>query len=338
MFNRIRCFRSVALTTLAGLSLAACATTSTTQANIGDGSTAMAMPQHSQAEYEQDRQAILAMQGEYAVTFDFREIVAIAPGYELAEPKHTPAREVVIVVEDSGDFIMLQHLLLVGPDEHPLIVKHWRQDWRYQPSRILAFQGHDDWTMEDVSAADQNGAWSQTVYQVDDSPRYAAVAQWRHDDDASTWEPPVSWRPLPRRDDTTRDDYDAIAAVNRHTVTEWGWIHEQDNSKIALRDGEERELVREIGVNTYTRTDLARDDAAHSYWEATADYWALVRERFNTLEAEANRFHIEDDAEGTLLYGPVLEAGQRILFGMTDTETAWDDAQVYLDSQITVEN
>jgi len=39
---------------------------------------------------------------------------------------------------------------------------------------------------------------------------------------ASTWEPEVSWRPLPRRDGTTRDDYDVIEAVNRHTITAWG--------------------------------------------------------------------------------------------------------------------
>lgn len=312
----------------ASMMLTACATTS--------DMSVPAIADRSEADFQRDREAILAMQGEYAVTFEFIETVAIAPGYELVEPKHTPAREVVVVVEDTGDFIMLQHLLVVGSEESPFIVKHWRQDWRYEPDTVLAFQGHDEWTVEAVSAADQAGAWSQTVYQVDDSPRYAAVAEWDHAPEASTWEPPVSWRPLPRRDDTTRDDYDTIAAVNRHTVTPWGWIHEQDNSKIALRDGTEREIVREQGVNTYTRTELASAQTAYDYWEATADYWALVRGYFNALEAEdaGYRFHIDDDAEGTLLYGPVLDAGQRILFGLSDTDTAWDEAQVFLNSQI----
>jgi len=312
----------------ASIMLAACAATSNVAAPV--------MADRSEADYQRDRAAILAMQGEYAVTFEFIETVAIAPDYELVEPKHTPAREVVVVVEDTGDFIMLQHLLVVGSEENPFIVKHWRQDWRYQPDTVLAFQGHDDWTVEAVTAADRAGAWSQTVYQVDDSPRYAAVAEWDHAPEASTWEPPVSWRPLPRRDDTTRDDYDTIAAVNRHTITAWGWIHEQDNSKVALRDGTEREIVREQGVNTYTRTELASAQAAYDYWEATADYWALVRGYFKALEAEepGYRFHIEDDAEGTLLYGPVLDAGQRILFGIADTETAWDEAQIYLNSQV----
>ncbi len=295
-------------------------------------------PAQRSAAFEQDRSAILAMQGEYAVTFDFIETVAIEPGYELAEQKTTPAREVVILVEDSGDFIMLQHLLIVGDADNPFIVKHWRQDWRYEPETVLAFQGHDDWTIEAVAPAARAGAWSQTVYQVDDSPRYAAVAPWDHGVNASTWEPPVSWRPLPRRDDTTRDDYDVIAAVNRHTITDRGWVHDQDNSKLALRDGQERQIVREIGTNTYVRTDLANDQAAHEYWAATADYWELVRGYFMDLEAQpvGTRFHIEDDAEGTLLYGPVLEAGQRILFGMSDNQTAWDEAQAFLNSQVEI--
>lgn len=320
----------------AALALAGCATTgSADTAGIAPQS---AVPVHSPAAFERDRQAILAMLGEYDVTFDFRETVPIADGYELAEPKLTPAREVVLLVEDTGNFIMLQHLLIVGPEDEPFIVKHWRQDWRYEPETVLAFRGHDDWTVEEVDAAEAAGAWSQTVYQVDDSPRYAAVAPWSHDENGvSTWEPPVSWRPLPRRDDTTRDDYDVIAAVNRHTITPWGWTHEQDNSKLVLEeDGSTRELVREIGVNTYRETDLSNDRAARDYWAATQDYWAMVRARFDGLEANTRRFHVEDDAEGTLLYGPVLEAGQRVLFGLATPEEAFAEAQAYLDSQITV--
>ncbi|MAZ90654.1 MAG: hypothetical protein CMF76_01620 [Maricaulis sp.] len=318
------------------LTAGGCATTNT--ATGGETAAVAPMSERSRALYQQDREAILAMQGEYAVTFDFRETVPVADGYELAEPKLTPAREVVIVVEDTGDFIMLQHLLIVGPEEEPFIVKHWRQDWRYEPETVLAFQGHDDWTVEAVPAAEAAGAWSQTVYQVDDSPRYAAVAPWTHDaDGVSTWEPPVSWRPLPRRDDTTRDDYDVIAAVNRHTVMPWGWTHEQDNSKLVVEeDGAVHELVREIGVNTYRKTDLGNDQAAHDYWAATQDYWAMVRGYFDNLETGTQGFHIEDDAEGTLLYGPVLEAGQRVLFGIAAAEEAYAEAEVLLNSQITV--
>ena len=326
---------------LAAFALNACA--STTAMNVASTPVEPAptepapveTPAFDEAKFEADREAILAMLGEYAVTFDFIETVAIEPGYELADQKVTPAREVVILVEDRGDYIALQHLLLVGPEDEPFVIKHWRQDWQYEPSRLMAYRGFQNWEMVNLAPQDVAGAWSQTVYQVDDSPRYAGVASWEHAPNASTWEPPVSWRPLPRRDATTRDDYDVIAAVNRHTITEWGWTHEQDNQKLVLREGAPREVVREHGVNSYHRTDLERDDAVHLYWEMTAAFWAQVREEWNTIMASNDSFHVDDDAEGTRLYGPVLSEGQAIFFEAKTTEEAWAEAEALIASQVT---
>ncbi|MEE2566206.1 DUF6607 family protein [Hyphobacterium marinum] len=321
------------LVALASLT-AACATTS----NSGDmaGAVPAAQPVHTEAEFQRDREAILAMTGEYDVVFDFREMFALQEGYELADPKVSGAYEVVRVIEDRGDFISLQHFLLVGDEDEPMVIKHWRQDWQYEPARVMDFLGNDDWAMRDVAAADAAGAWSQSVYQVDDSPRYGAVGRWVHDNGISTWEPPVSRRPLPRRDDTTRSDYQAIAAVNRHVITPWGWVHEQDNTKIIIDGNGERPLVREVGVNTYARTDLAHDSAADEYWAATADYWTQVRSWWDMLEATADEFHVEDDADGTLLYGPMLNASMRIAFGTSDTEAAWEETEDLFASQVTV--
>ena len=203
---------------------------------------------------------------------------------------------------------------------------------------MLAYRGSNTWDVVEIAPEEARGAWSQTVYRVDDSPRYAATARWDHAPEASTWEPPVSWRPLPRRDATTRDDYDVIAAVNRHTVTEWGWSHEQDNSKLILSGtGEPRELVREHGINTYTRTDLPGDEAAADYWESTRDYWARVREAWDALIARADTVAIEDDADGTLLYGPMLSEAQAVHFGLETTEEAWTDAVEIMQAQITAD-
>ena len=154
-------------------------------------------------------------------------------GYELKEPKLSGGFEVVLVVEDRGDFISLQHIL-VGGGENGIPIKHWRQDWQYEPERVLVFVGGNAWEWRDVSPAKRAGRWSQTVYQVDDAPRYAAVGDWSYDDGIAEWTPPSEWRPLPRRDMTTRDDYHAIDAVNRHALTPTGWVHEQDNSKLIL--------------------------------------------------------------------------------------------------------
>ncbi|WP_421790640.1 DUF6607 family protein [Hyphobacterium sp.] len=322
--------------------LTACATTQSGTQTGGSAmmSTAAIAPlyERSEAEFQRDREAILAMAGEYDVTFDFREVVALQDGYELADDKLSEAREVVRVIEDTGDLIVMQHLLLTGEEDDAMVIKHWRQDWEYQPERMMAFRGHDNWDMVEISDAEAAGAWSQSVYQVDDSPRYAGLARWEHGEAISTWEPETSWRPLPRRDDTTRSDYHAIEAVNRHVVTAWGWVHEQDNTKLVVgEDGEFTPLVREVGVNTYVRTDLPNDSNADEYWAATADYWQLVRDYWDNLEATTTGFHVDDDAEGTLLYGPMLNASMRLFFGAETVDGAWTEAQELLNAQVDVQ-
>ena len=183
---------TLATASLAALTLGACASTGAT---LNEAPHAQHAYANHESEFEADRQAILAMAGEYEVTFDFTEFLPIDAAYELADPKVTPAREVVYVIADEGDFISLQHLLLVGDLEDPFVVKHWRQDWAYEPDRLMAYRGFGAWEMDDLSADQSHGAWSQTVYQVDDSPRYAGIARWEHAPEASTWEPARSWRP-----------------------------------------------------------------------------------------------------------------------------------------------
>lgn len=285
-------------------------------------------PASAQAEaekFEADRRAILAMAGDYAVTFDFRETVAFADGYTLKEPKLSGGHEVVRVIEDSGDFISLQHILVVGGEEK-MPIKHWRQDWKYEPARVLKFVGGNAWKMEDVSADARDGAWSQVVYQVDDAPRYGAVGKWTHEAGVSEWTPPAEWRPLPRRDATTRDDYDAVDAVNRHAITPFGWVHEQDNSKLVLRDGEPQVIVREVGVNTYRRIESTDANVADDYWAATKDYWAGVRAEWTRLENEAGAFGLTVQGEPEPVYIPLLNLADAVQAGETTSDAAVADA------------
>ncbi len=273
------------------------------------------------AKFEADRQAILAMAGDYAVTFDFRETVPFADGYEMKEPKVSAAHEIVRVIEDSGDFISIQHILVVGGAQKAP-VKHWRQDWRYEPAQVLKFVGGNAWRMEAVSADERAGAWSQVVYQVDDAPRYGAVGKWTHEAGVSEWTPPAEWRPLPRRDATTRDDYDAVDAVNRHAITPFGWVHEQDNSKLVLRDGAPHVIVREVGVNTYRKIESSDAHIADDYWAATKDYWAGVRAEWARLENESGEFALTVQGEPEPVYNPLLALAK----GVQDGEMAGDAA------------
>lgn len=324
---------------LVGLVLMALTACAANQAPPQSAQSAGSAPVQSAApvDFEKDRQAILAMTGTYDVTFHFEETVALAEGYELKPEKTSGGKEIVFVVEDTGTTIRLQHILAVGDMEDPIIVKHWRQDWVYEPASILTYAGHEKWAVKPIPADTRDGAWAQKVYQVDDSPRYAAVGRWSHENGVSTWESPVSWRPLPRRDATTRDDYHVIAAVNRHTITPWGWSHEQDNEKLVLDGGAPEALVREIGVNSYVKTDDFPRLATEDYWEETADYWAAVRDKWDRIEAEAALVKVDGKEPDNPLYIPLLELASGIAEGETSTESAIDDVEQIFAARVSTE-
>ena len=212
-----------------------------------------------------DRQAILAMAGKYKVEFNFMETVALAKGYAAKPPKRSGATELVLVIEDTPRRIELQHILVMG--DPATVVKHWRQRWDYEDADLVEFQGHATWAHRRLGPAEAKGTWTQSVFEVDDAPRYEGVGRWVHAGDSSSWESNETWRPLPRREYTTRDDYQVLLGRNRHTVTPAGWVHEQDNVKVRLDPSREL-LVREAGLNRYTRVD--KDLAAgEAYWKET---------------------------------------------------------------------
>ena len=63
---------------------------------------------------EKDRLAILGMQGEYRVDFNFEETVLLKPGYSKQDDKNTGGFETVVVVKEDPNHIVLQHLLARG--------------------------------------------------------------------------------------------------------------------------------------------------------------------------------------------------------------------------------
>lgn len=242
--------------------------------------------------FERDRRAILAMAGEYRASFDFIEVAGFTENYRQTQPYQSWGTEKIYVLEDKGDFISLQHILQMefvddeGNVKGPYVTKHWRQDWRFEPQDILIFQGLNQWSLHEVPPDDRRGAWSQTVYHVDDSPRYAAVAEWEHTRNYSAWKSPETWRPLPRREFSVRDDYDVLIGTNIHTITPNGWIHEQHNNKAVLnRDANLRAkraiLSREYGLNRYERIQNTDFSAADAYLERTEIFWKYVRQEWD---------------------------------------------------------
>ncbi|TWB39919.1 DUF6607 family protein [Nitrospirillum viridazoti] len=267
----------------------------------------------STAAPEQDRKAILAMAGTYKVTFDFRETTPFLADYKPIAPKVSGGDEVVRVVEDTGSIIRLQHILVVdGEDGLPVVVKHWRQDWVHQPATVLTYQGTGHWSLTPVEGAAARGAWSQTVWQTDDSPRYGGVGRWRHDAGVSRWTSDETWRPLARRDATRHPPYDRYSGTNRHALTPAGWVHEQDNAKIGPRDGTLVTFVHETVVNTYNRSDDFPVAAAEEYWARTSTYWAAVRAAWDQAIARHQGVSVTEEANNGSVTG-------KALMGLADT-------------------
>lgn len=281
--------------------------------------------------FEQDRQAILSMAGDYRVRFDMRETTAFLPGYEPLAPKTSGGYEVIRVIDDSGDRISLQHLLVAEHEGETFVIKHWRQDWIYQPATVLTYYGPDQWTLSDVSADQRAGAWSQTVWQTDDSPRYGGVGRWTYANGVAQWESDVTLRPLARRDAVRHPDYDRYVGVNRHALTPSGWVHLQDNVKLGEVEGDGEGLaayVHEDVVNTYTRFDGYEVAAADAYWAATADYWAEVRGAWDAAIAEFDGVHVDEEAEwGSVVSQRLMELADRVQAGEIDTAAASEAAR-----------
>ena len=128
--------------------------------------------------FEKDRLAILAMQGEHKVNFDFMETMGFVENYTPQKPYQSWGTEFVTVIEDEKNFISLQHIMVMffeqddGTVSDPVVVKHWRQDWKYQDKYISEFVGNNTWNKQKLTWNQRKGNWSQAVYQVDDSPRY----------------------------------------------------------------------------------------------------------------------------------------------------------------------
>lgn len=265
----------------AGLLLASCLSMPSATPAWADAPIAPASAEAAQAKLAADRQNILAMVGNYKVTFDFHETTPWLAGYVPIPSKITSGHESVRVIEDSGRRIVLQHLLVVEHEGKTIVVKHWRQDWTYEPTSVLTYAGQGHWKLEEVPEALRKGRWSQTVWQTDDSPRYGGWGEWTVEGGVPRWRSSWTWRPLARRDAVRHPVYDRYLSINRHSPTPTGWIHWQDNLKMGLKEGKTVPIVQESGLNTYERASDYDIAAADVYWQKTASYWAEVRKAWD---------------------------------------------------------
>ncbi|NIG53738.1 DUF6607 family protein [Chitinophaga sp. Cy-1792] len=237
------------------------------------------LAQKADSKLQQDKAAIKDMCGCMEVTFEYTETF---PGDTTYKPKGyhkiTDAVEYVTVADEKNNRIVLQHLLVAGGE----VIKHWTEDWQYENQQLLAYSKNDTWNKMNLTAAAVKGQWTQKVFGVDDEPRYEGSATWVHADGRHYWES-TSDAPLPRREYTTRSDYNVLQRTNHHEITSFGSLHEQDNKKILRDAAGDKVIVGEKGLNTYRRTDESKCQQAKAWWEQNKQFWAVVRQQWDKL-------------------------------------------------------
>lgn len=191
----------------------------------------------------------------------------------------------------------LQHLLVINDT---IIVKHWREEWVYEHDEILEFQGDRVWTRKSLPAESVKGSWTQTIWEVNDEPRYQGKGQWIHNDEKTYWESTVD-APLPRREYTKRSDYNILRRQNRLILRENGYVHEQDNQKIKREQGADRLIVLEKGYNTYYRVEESECAPARKYWKENQLFWTLVRRNWEQILEGVAQVKVEEKVEDKIL-------------------------------------
>ncbi len=283
------------------------------------------------AKFERDRIAILSMQGGYRATFDFIETVGFTKNYEAKAPYQSWGTEYIYLVEDRGDFISLQHILVMriimedGSVSEPFVMKHWRQDWQYEDTDLHQYQGHNVWSRKVVDKEISRGKWSQAVFQVDDSPRYEALGEWSHSGKISIWTSHQTRRPLPRREFSVRSDYHLLEGVNRLTINFNGWVQEEDNLKKVLDRDEKVEneapyLAREAGIARYELIKNYDFSAGDEYWKKTSQFWSFVRSYWKQILGSTEKFEILASYEDRKLYQNMFRLADEAAKGLHSTE------------------
>ena len=277
------------------------------------------------AKREKDRESIKKMCGCFEVEFKFSETFNYSEDslYVPSENKIANALEYAQLVQEKDDLIMIQHLLIVGDESNPHIVKHWRQDWLFENKDFYSYDGDNKWDFLKKNESDVAGTWTQKVYQVDDSPRYEGNGSWVYVDGKTYWESETN-APLPRREYTKRSDYNITLRRNKHIISDEGWVHDQNNDKI-LREKRKKDFViaEEKGINTYKRVPDERCEGAIKWWQENQNFWSLVRSSWDNIYGNKKDLELFQKVEGKRLYS--------ILFSM-DTNSDKESIEKVLKS------
>ncbi len=236
--------------------------------------------QMTQAQSKEDISSIKSLCGCYEVEFKYAETFATDKNYQLKDKYIAKGIEWAGLVEGTDKKFVIQHILVV---DDSMIVKHWREDWVYENTDLLQYKQGTEWKKVHLPAQQVAGQWTQSVWEVDDAPRYQGTALWVHQNGQHYWKNTTD-APLPRREYTKRKDYNVLTRGNTIALTDTGWVHEQDNAKVVRTAGQPDQLVvMEKGYNIYRKIDDSKCKVASQWWIKYNGYWNKVRSNWDNL-------------------------------------------------------
>lgn len=248
---------------------------------------------------KQDLQAIQRLCGCFEVDFRYAETFSPDKNYQFAKPYHTGGLEWVTAEESSDKKFVIQHLLVASDS---MIIKHWREDWEYEKKDWWKFAHDAVWNRVNAGDKDVSGHWTQTVWEVDDAPRYQGSGKWIVNNGKTYWENTTD-APLPRREYTQRSDYNVMERMNRIIITDTGWVHEQDNNKLVRKDGlQDRLVAQEKGYNIYRKVADNQCAAAAAWWTQHRQFWRNVRQSWAGILEKKTSIHLVPKVAGKFLY------------------------------------
>lgn len=246
-----------------------------------------------------DRDKVKELCGCFDVNFQFAETFSPQQGYKYHDRENiSGGTELVYVVEETDKKLVMQHLLIITDS---IIIKHWREEWSYENPERWIYEGNNVWKKTYLKPEEVKGKWTQTVWEVSDAPRYQGHSQWVSLDGKWIWQNTAD-APLPRREYTSRNDYNILRRTNRIMLTDKGYVHDQDNEKIKRENGKDELLVAEKGWNTYNRVEEKECKAGLAYWGKTKEYWTAVRLAWEEYLKTHDRIQLKQNINGKVLH------------------------------------
>lgn len=261
-----------------------------------------------------DRKAIEDLCGCFEVTFNYSETFTndTANEYKAGKLLEKPVVELSLPIEKTDKKIVIQHILVAGPQ----VIKHWREDWTYENANHWTYNGDQNWKkLPTLKPELVKGTWTQTVWEVDDAPRYQGSAKWLENNGKVFWVNTTD-APLPRREYTKREDYNVMERTNQIKLNANGYMHEQDNRKIVRSGGKDVVLAYEKGYNNYVRVADSKCDAARKFWTADkTEFWKDVVSIWDEKMSNAQSLTLTKVVDGFLLYEALDEVEKKSLKG-----------------------